>query len=264
MIRVFPRKTKWIPSDDLAFVGKPPPELFLPKDQPVKISVTFTWDIPYAKHLFDLWSFYYTDVEIGGIAFGDPGSEFIPGRFIKEGVTITSRGCPKRCAWCFIPKREGGIRELEIKDNNLLACSRKHIEAVFVMLKRQKKPAEFRGGLDASYLKDWHRQLFDEIRFAELWFACDTPAAMKGIERVSKIMNGIKQKKLRCYVLIGQNGEDPKEAESRMEKIFNMGFSPFSQLYQPEQKKIYSKEWKELNRKWSRPAIYKTYMKGKS
>ena len=138
MIRVFPRKNKWLPTDELAFVGMPPPSLFLPQEQPVRISITFTWDIPYGKFLLDCWSFYYLDVQVGGVAFGDQGNEFVPGRFIKEGVTFTSRGCLKKCKWCFVPMREGKIRELEIKDgyiiqdNNLLACSKKHIEAVLI------------------------------------------------------------------------------------------------------------------------------------
>ena len=89
MIRVFPRKTKWTPNDDLSFIGDPP--LFRPKEQPVKISVTFTWDIPEAKRLYEGWKEYYKDVQIGGPALGDPGSEFVPGLFVKKGAIITSQ-----------------------------------------------------------------------------------------------------------------------------------------------------------------------------
>ncbi len=49
MIRVFPRKTAWTPTDELAFVGDPP--LFRPPEQPVMVSVTFTWDIPEGERL---------------------------------------------------------------------------------------------------------------------------------------------------------------------------------------------------------------------
>lgn len=91
MIRVFPNMTKWTPTDDLAFVGYPP--LFLPPEQPVRISVVFTWDLPLAQRLKTAWQAHYKDVQIGGPAVGDPGGDFVPGRFIKDGVTITSRGC---------------------------------------------------------------------------------------------------------------------------------------------------------------------------
>ena len=267
MIRVFPRKTNWTPIDDFAFVGDPP--LFRPPDDlPVRVSVTFTWDLEEGQRLLDAWSNYYSDVQIGGPAFGDPGGEFVPGRFIKQGVTITSRGCNKRCAWCFVPKREGqAIRELSIKegwiiqDNNFLACSTKHITAVIEMLKCQKHPAEFKGGLDATLITEAHRSLFDEIRIKELWFACDSPAGIKPLERASKILSGISQNKRYCYVLIGYSGETLTEAERRLEHVYNLGFLPFAQLFQPEQWREYSHEWKALSRKWSRPAIFKTHMK---
>lgn len=53
MIRVFPRRTKWTPTDDLSYIGYPP--LFRPPEMPVRISVTFTWDIPLAQKLYMAW-----------------------------------------------------------------------------------------------------------------------------------------------------------------------------------------------------------------
>ena len=154
MIRIFPRRTKWTPTDDLAFVGDPP--LFRPPEMTVRISCTFTWDIQEALRLERSWSRFYSDIQIGGPAFDDPGAEFVPGRFIKYGVTITSRGCSKNCEWCLVPRREGWIRELpinngwDVNDNNLLACSEKHVLKVFEMLRRQPEPIKFSGGLDGE------------------------------------------------------------------------------------------------------------------
>ena len=99
MIRVFPRKTAWTPTDALAFVGDPP--LILPSEHPVFVSVAFTWDIEEGKRLAAAWGQYFRDVHIGGPAFGDAGDAFEPGVFLKPGVTITSRGCPRNCPWCF-------------------------------------------------------------------------------------------------------------------------------------------------------------------
>lgn len=264
MIRVFPRQTKWIPIDPLSFVGDPP--LFRPPQMPVRISVVFTWDIPEGLRLQKAWSTFYDDVQIGSPAFDDQGDEFKPGRFIKEGITITSRGCPKKCKWCFVPKREGALRELTIKDgwiiqdNNILACSKKHLEGVFDMLKRQPHAAEFKGGIDATLLQEWHRNLFDSVRVNELWFACDTPSGIKPLERASKILNGIPQRKRYCYTLIGFKKESLADAERRLERVYELGFLPFAQLYQPEIHIDYPKEWKDLARKWSRPAAFKSHM----
>lgn len=262
MIRVFPRRTKWTPTDGLAFVGDPP--LFRPEAQPVRVSVTFTWDIPEGQRLAAEWGQYYHDVSIGGPAFGDPGNEFVPGQFIKEGVVFTSRGCVRGCPFCLVPKREGWLRELPIKegwiiqDNNLLACSKGHIEEVFDMLRRQRKAAVFAGGLDARILNEWHRTLFDSIRINELWFACDDMGCVNSLRKASNILEGIPTRKKRCYVLLGYSGESIEQAEYRLQCVYALGFLPFAQLYISERREVYTKEWRDLQRHWSRPAIYKS------
>ena len=64
--------------------------------------------------------------------------EFGPGCFLHNSITIIRRGCIRKCPWCHVPAREGRIRELEhitpghiVQDNNLLACSKSHINKVF-------------------------------------------------------------------------------------------------------------------------------------
>jgi hypothetical protein len=215
------------------------------------------------ERLAKMWGGYYPDVEIGGPALGDPGGEFVPGRFLREGVTITSRGCSDACPWCWVPTREGRIRELPIRDgyivqdNNLLACSRSHIEAVAEMLTRQPKAARFTGGFQAHRFKDWHRRIFDGIRVAELWFACDTPLALRHLQRVATILDGVPERKRRCYVLMGYNGETLVEAERRVEQVYSLGFLPFAQLYRGPGERQYGFKWRALAKKWARPAAYR-------
>jgi len=264
MIRVFPRRTKWTPTDDLAFVGDPPLEPFRPADSKMKVAVSciFTWDLPEAKRLRRSWMRYYDYVTLGGPVCGSEAGQFTPGRFIKRGVTFTSRGCPRRCPWCFVWKREGDIRTLPIvpgnivQDNNLLACPRRHIEAVFDML-RDQRGVVLAGGLDSSLLTDWHRELLDDIRLDEVWLACDTRAALKPLERASRILQGISIEKRRCYVLIGFGAESLADAESRCERVYDLGFLPFAQLYRGEMAVAYPPAWRTLARKWSRPAAYR-------
>lgn len=259
MIRVFPYRNSYTPNDDLSFCGFPP--MFRPPEQPVHISVTFTWDIPYAEHLRQAWADYYPDVQIGGPAFGDGGGEFVPGRYTKQGITITSRGCSKTCSWCFVPRREGKIRELPIQpghivqDNNLLACSESHIRAVFEMLKTQTG-VRFLGGIDTTLLQGWHRPLFDSINLKEIWVACDTVGALKPLTRAAKILDGMPIDKLHCYVMVGKDGETIEQAQTRLGAVLDLGFMPFAQLYRTEQDERYNPEWKEFVRQWTRPAFY--------
>lgn len=260
LIRVFPYETKWTPTDEWAFIGEP--GLWRPEDRkiPVRISVTFSWHKAEAERIAQHWKHHYDDVRLGGPAYNDPGSEFTPGMFLKEGCTITSRGCPKKCGWCVVPTREGAIRYLEIKpgwivqDNNLLACKESHIRAVFEMLKLQKRSIYFNGGLDKHFLQPWHRELFDSIPVGELWFACDVAKDIPALERAADIMRGYPIRKMRCYTMIGYDHENLYDAERRLESVLKLGFLPFTQLYQPEVRKQYPDEWRKLCRKWARPA----------
>ncbi len=82
----------------------------------VHISVAFEWDIPKAESLAREWE-RVAPVSVGGPALGDPGSEFEPGRYMKHGYVITSRGCPNSCWFCKAWRNEGRTpRELEVKD----------------------------------------------------------------------------------------------------------------------------------------------------
>lgn len=129
------------------------PELWTECNE-VHISVTWTYDLPRAEQLEKEWR-HVAPVKIGGPATGMRGEDFTPGLYVKRGYTITSRGCPNKCWFCSVWKRDGTIRELPIHDgwnlldDNILACSEKHIRAVFDMLHRQKKSARFTGGLEA-------------------------------------------------------------------------------------------------------------------
>jgi hypothetical protein len=263
MIRVFPHRNHWTPSDELAFVGFPPFQRPGTEDTPVRVSVTFRWHIQLAEQIAESWKMYYRDVQIGGPAYGDPGGEFTPGRFLKTGCTITSRGCPKKCGWCIVPQIWKGKQiELPIKpgwivqDDNLLACSDVHIRAVFQMLREQKRRCFFNGGLDKHFLKPWHREMFDSISIGELWFACDQRSDIPALEKIAPILAGIPMRKLRCYTMIGYDSESIADAEKRVQAVFDLGFMPFCQLYQPDETKVYPLEWRQVRRKWSRPAAY--------
>ncbi len=123
------------------------------------------------------------------------------------------------------------------------------------MLSEQKKAAQFKGGLDAELFRPWHKDLLDSIPIDEMFFACDTPEAVKPLEKVANLLNGMSIEKKRCFVMIGRTPIE--EATKRLETVYSLGFLPFAQLYQPIEKIEYSKEWKDLARKWSRPAAYR-------
>jgi hypothetical protein len=263
--RVFPTKTSMTPIDQHTYFSEP--DLFTPHYDKVMISTVFTWDKPRAERLAEAWRSVADEVTVGGPAYNDSGGEFEPGLFLRQGVTITSRGCPNRCSFCLVGKREGNIRELEIKpgnivqDNNLLACSNRHIDRVFKMLSTQRA-IEFKGGFEAVRVTTEIAERLRGIRVKSIWLACDHRNAVKPLERAAEILKraGFKQWQLFCYVLIG---DDMTENEARVRRVYEIGLMPFAQLYQPPDKKIdYSIEWKRFARTWSRPAAYKALLSG--
>lgn len=262
IIRVFPRQTSATPRDALAFIGDPP--LFRPEADEVHVSCTFTWDVPEAKRLERAWAQFYPTVRIGGPAIDtQPPGHFTAGLYVRRGITITTRGCPNQCSFCLVPDREGRLTELpimpgnEIQDNNLLAASRRHVEAVFGMLREQPRGARFTGGLDATRFRLWHRDLLQSIRVRDVWFAYDMPHR-EGDARLAIrtcTAGGLSRRKVRCYVLIGRPGDTVCRARSRLESVWSWGALPFAMLYQPlDRFRQYARPWRDLAREWTRPA----------
>ncbi len=265
--RIFPRRTKASPTDELAFFGAP--GLFPVEADEVHVSVTFTYDIPAAERLVKAWK-RIAPVKIGGPALDAAGGDFTPGMYLRPGYVITSRGCPNRCWFCSVPKREGDLRELPIAegnnvlDDNLLACSESHIRAVFAMLHRQKlgRP-EFTGGLEAARLRDWHVDLLACLKPKQMFFAYDTPDDWEPLVVAARKMREAgftpQSKRLRAYVLIGFPGDTMDAAEKRLRATLALGVLPMAMLWR-NQNAPPDREWIRFRDPWMRAAI--TRMEG--
>lgn len=262
IIRIFPPRTAATPDDELVRIADTP-SLFDEADE-VHVSVAFTWDIPLAEWLAGQWS-AVAPVKVGGPAYNEPGGEFVPGMYMKKGYVITSRGCPNRCWFCAVPKREGGqLRELPVTDgwivtdDNLLACSAGHVDSVFAMLSRQPHRPQFVGGLEAALLTPTMASRLRSLHPDSLFFAYDTPNDLEPLVAAGKMLLGAGFTKasndLRCYVLIGYRGDTFDKAQKRMGEAWRAGFMPFAMLYR-DQKGDYDKTWRRFQREWANPTI---------
>ena len=267
--RVFPRRTKATPDDDLAFTG-PPPKV-VPDVDVVHISVTFSYDLPKAEQLAEKWEQTGLPVSLGGPALNEPGGDFVPGRYLKPGYIISSRGCPNRCWFCSVPEREGYLlRELPITDgwnvldDNLLACSEVHIQAVFEMLGRQQEKPIFTGGLEAKLLRPWHVSLLRKCRTRRMYFAYDTPDDLEPLIEAGKLLRDGGFTKAShaasCYVLIGYRGDTMEAAEKRLRDTWQAGFFPYAMLYRDSEGKQ-NNAWHRFQREWCRPEIVSVKLK---
>lgn len=261
------------PTDENAFVGLPP--LGCPYYDEAHISVCFTWDISRAKYLASQWVDYAKEVRIGGPAVSRSNGDFVPGTYLRQGVTITSRGCPNKCWFCLVPKRNDGLLcELPIKpgrviqDDNLLACSPKHIEAVFTMLKvTNQKDIEFSGGLEALRVTPKIAEELRKLRIRHIWLAYDTPEDEEPLRcAVKNLEKFFKRKKIRCYVLIAFPGDTLHKAEHRLKRAWQIGTLPFAMRYRKpvanfnDSFVFRERAWNLLTRQWTRPAIIKSIM----
>jgi hypothetical protein len=264
IIRVFPRKTKATPDDKDVRINVPPG--FFDEADEIHISVAFTWDLPRAEWLANQWR-SVAPVRIGGPATGEPGGDFTPGMYLKKGYVITSRGCPNKCWFCSAWKREGRIiRELpvtdgfNILDDNLLACSSKHIWEVFKMLSNQDQYADFSGGLEAKKLTYAHCIALRGLKPKQLFFAYDTPDDLVPLQEAGKMLIDAgfttASHTLRAYVLCGYKGDTITSAAKRMMETISAGFTPMAMLWRSDD------GWRnpdfiggKFQKLWARPAI---------
>jgi hypothetical protein len=250
------------------------PGLFDKDVENVDVSVAFTWDLPEAERIAALWA-ERAPVTIGGPAVGTVGGEFEPGRFLRHGYTITSRGCPEKCWFCGAWKRDGATtRELPIRDgwnvldDNLLACSEPHIRAVFAMLARQRRPddwprkkkwqVEFTGGLHAARLVPWHVDLLAGLRpRPTIWLAYDEDRDLDPLREACRMLLAAgwtaESHRLRAYVLCGYPGDTQTAAEGRMRTAISAGATPMAMVYRGKDG-VEAAGWHAWAHRWIRPA----------
>jgi hypothetical protein len=115
-----------------------------------------------------------------------------------------TRGCPNKCAWCVVPRKEGyirpymdcdeiaieGRRNLVLMDNNLLAAGDYAVEQLQKIIKRRYR-IDLNQAIDARLVTDEYAQLLAKVRWLghRIRFGCDTHAQIEHCERAIKLIN---------------------------------------------------------------------------
>lgn len=144
-----------------------------------------------------------------------PDYSLCPG--VNYSMGFTSRGCLRKCPWCIVPQKEGGIRpvariyefwdrrhrKIVLLDNNLLAASNWRLTMDDLIAEGVE--VDFNQGLDIRLLNEENVGYLKRVKTRELRFAFDhigyERAVREGIELL--LTNGLGSRKLNFYFLYG-------------------------------------------------------------
>lgn len=162
----------------------------------------------------------------------------------KTAYGFLTRGCPNKCKWCVVPKKEGpiapymdieeiainGRKNVILMDNNVLASDYglQQIEKIISMGVR----VDFNQGLDARLVTDDIAQLLAKVKWIKrIRFGCDTPGQIAECERATALIDkhGYKGEYFFYCILLN----DFKEAFTRVNhwRIKGGRFLPHCQPY---------------------------------
>ena len=116
-----------------------------------------------------------------------------------------TRGCPNKCRWCVVPKKEGAIRpymdvdeiaiegrrKLVLMDNNILAAGDYCIQQLQKIIERGYR-VDFNQALDARLVTDEIAQLLAKVKWRDnnrIRFGCDTHGQIAECERAMNMIN---------------------------------------------------------------------------
>ena len=114
-------------------------------------------------------------------------------------------GCPNKCPWCVVPRKEGKIRpymdideiavdgrkKVVLMDNNILAAGDYAVEQLQKIIDRGYR-VDFNQALDARLVDDRFARLLAQIKWLQnrIRFGCDTKGQIAEVERAIGMING--------------------------------------------------------------------------
>lgn len=185
-------------------------------------------------------------------------------------IGYITRGCIRKCPWCVVPRKEGGIRpystwqqikrpdsrDIVLMDNNILACDHgiKQLESMI----GQNVRIDANQGLDARLIDDKVAKILAKIKWIRsIRMSCDTdamlPVVLDAIDRLGK--EGVKPYRIFVYLLV----KDIGSAERRAVALRDAGADVFAQPYRDFESNIEPTAEQRRFARWvNRKEIFKT------
>lgn len=189
---------------------------------------------------------------------------------VDYAIGFLTRGCPNKCPWCCVPKKEGGIRayrtleqvkrvdsnRIVFMDNNVVASP--HGLAEIEKLGHTKIQVDFNQGLDARLITPEIGKLLGKLNWKPyIRLACDQKSQMPFIQAAHEnlLSGGVPKSKFFCYVLV----REIADALERVEFLRKLDIDPFAQPYRDFENKIEPTEEQKHFARWvNHKATFKT------
>lgn len=168
---------------------------------------------------------------------------------------FTTRGCTRKCKFCYVKDIEPVNFILEtwknqilandtppyimIHDNNILSFGIKHFRDVVDTICESKRPILFNGGYDVRYWNEEYNQLTKKLVLRGLCSNQSIKFAFDNMQSDGKIQSALKDvteyylnmEEVLVYTLV--NDSPIEDAKYRASEIVKLGAYPFIQLYTP-------------------------------
>lgn len=180
------------------------------------------YDIIYRSKIFNFTKDddrqYNTDIEIrGGTGYDissqlpqeiddcQPDYSIYPTVPAAVGYGFLTRGCPNKCKWCVVPRKEGNIlpywdiervangrKKIVLMDNNILAAgdyAKQQLQKIIDLDLR----VDFNQALDARLVTDEFASLLAQVKWLDnnrIRFGCDTHKQIDDCERAMEMITG--------------------------------------------------------------------------
>ena len=169
--------------------------------------------------------------QFGADGYWQPSNNGLGYWFVIYAIGYITRGCPNKCPWCYVPRKEGNIKpyrrwtelvrydtpDLILMDNNILAS-----EYGIGQLKDMAGKGwriDLNQGMDARLVTEEIADVLASLQWIKyIRFSCDTVSQVKHIDRVAELLaeRGVKPYRLFVYLLVRK---DLDEADYRVQQL---------------------------------------------
>ena len=203
-------------------------------------------------------------------------------------IGYITRGCPNRCRWCVVPRKEGKIRpyrtwreivrqdtdKLVLMDNNILACEHgiQQLESLIGSGYR----IDLNQGMDARLVDGRIAEMLSQsqwIRFIR--FSCDQRAQIDPVRRAVELLTerGVKPYRIFIYLLVTADLADASERVEALkgykainlyaqaERNERLGITPNTTQLEFQQRYVYGGSYR--NETWNDYCMRRGFCGGK-